>query len=147
LSKPVKPDLQINVPDAIEWLNTCAALAMGMDPGIDRFPLAAPYGEPKVLLAENAEGSRFLLSAYSPDAIRRIHAPIRWPWLFSRIGQARVKPHPLVPLSRQIQIFRLSTLNFGSDFDHKAVRVWKRLTGEDLLVKELWLYILPHSHG
>jgi hypothetical protein len=143
LAKPVKTDPQINVPDAIQWLNTCAARAMGTDPGIDRFPLAAPYGEPKVLVAENAEGRRFLLSTHTPDAIRRIRTPFHWPWPFSRFSRTRGRPHPLVPLSHHIQNYRLSTLNCGTDFDHKASQVWKRLTGEELFVKELWLYILP----
>jgi hypothetical protein len=147
LVNPVKPAPQINVLDAIQWLNTCAERAMGEDPGIDRFPIAAPYSEPKVLVAENTEGQRFLLSAHTPDAIRRIPAPGRWPWPFSRLSRSRSNPHPLVPLSRHVKTFQLSTINCGADFEYDAMHVWKRLTGEDLFVKQLWLYVLPHTNG
>jgi hypothetical protein len=144
--KPAKPELQSHVFDAIVWLNTCATQAMGEDPGMDRFPLAAPYGEPKVLVAENSAGRRFLLSVFGPDTIRRIRTPFYWSWPFSLVFQSRANPHPLVPFNRHIQFYRLSALNCGSDFNFTAAQIWKRLTGEEINLKELWLYILPHSN-
>lgn len=145
--KPVNPMPQIEVPDAIQWLNTCVVRALGKDHGIDRFPVAIDCGDPKVLAAENIEGQRFLLSTHSPENIRHIRTPFHWLWPFSWISQPRSKTHPLIPLSRHIQFFRLSSVNCGSDFDYKASQVWKRLTGEDLFVKELWLYIPPRANG
>ncbi|MGD0806813.1 MAG: hypothetical protein ABSA10_05015 [Anaerolineales bacterium] len=141
--RPIKTGLKINVPDAIQWLNTCATRAMGEDPGIDRFPVAVAYGEPKVLLAENSEGRRFLLSVFAPDTIRHIHTSFRWPWPFSYLNRLRSNLHPLVPLSRRVETYQLSMLNCGSAFELEATQVWKRLTGDDFRVKELWLYILP----
>jgi hypothetical protein len=149
--RPVpKPDFtmpQIDPPDAIQWLNTCTFRAMGSDPVIDRFPLASAYGEPKVLLAENIEGRRFLLSATSPDVFRRIHIPRRWAWPFSHFNQPSSNLHPLVPLSHNVEIYQLSALTCGIDFEYNAMKVWKRLTGKVLLGKDLWLYVLPRSNG
>jgi hypothetical protein len=145
--RPIKPVLKINVPDAIQWLNTRAARAMGEDPGIDRFPVAAAYGEPKVLVTENAEGRRFLLSVFTPDAIRRIRTPGRWPRPFSCFSRFRSNLHPLVTLSRQVETYNLSTLSCGISFELEATQVWKRLTGKDLIMKELWLYVLPQPKG
>jgi hypothetical protein len=145
--KRVKLAPQINVPDAVAWLNTCAARAMGEEPGIARFPIESAYGEPKVLAGENAEGRRFLLSAYTPDAIRRIPVPGRWPWSRSRLSRFGSNLHPLLPLSGKIETYQLSTLNCGIAFDLEAAQVWKRLTGEDLKMKELWLYVLPRVKG
>jgi hypothetical protein len=141
--KRVKLAPQINVTDPTAWLNTCAARAMGEEPGITRFPVEAAYGEPKVLAGEGAEGRRFLLSAYTPDAIRRIPAPSRLPWARSRLSRFGSNLHPLVPLSRKTACYQLSTLNCGIAFDLEAAQVWKRLTGEELKMKELWLYVLP----
>ena len=145
--KRVKLAPQINVTDAIQWLNTCAARAMGSEPGIVRFPVEAPYGAPKVLAAENADGRRFLLSATTPDAIRRIPTPGRWPWSSSRLSRFGSNLHPLLPLTRKVETYQLSTLNCGIAFDLEASQVWKRLTGEDLKMKELWLYALPKGKG
>jgi hypothetical protein len=141
--KRVKLAQQINVPDATRWLDRCAARAMGSEPGIARFPVEAPYGAPKVLAAENAEGRRYLLSAHTPDAIRRIPTPGRRPWSSSRLSRFGSNLHPLLPLSRKVETYRLSTLNCGIAFDLEAAQVWKQLTGEDLKMKELWLYVLP----
>jgi hypothetical protein len=138
---------QIHVPDAVRWINTCAARAMGEEPGVVRFPLEVSFGEPKVLAGENAEGRRFLLSAYTPDAIRRIPAPGRWPWSRSRLSRFGSNLHPLVPLSRRVETYQLSTLNCGITFDLEAGQVWKRLAGEDLKMKELWLYVFPRPKG
>jgi hypothetical protein len=143
--KRVKLAPQINVPDAAAWLNTCAARAMGEEPGIARFPIEAAYGEPKVLAGESAEGRRFLLSAYTPDAIRRIPVPGRWPWSRSRLSKFGSNLHPLLPLSGKIETYQLSTLNCGIAFDLEAAQVWKKLTGQELKMKELWLYVLPRS--
>jgi hypothetical protein len=145
--KRVKLAPRISVPDAIQWLDTCAARAMGSEPGIVRFPVEAPYGAPKVLAAENGDGRRFLLSAHTPEAIRRIPTPGRWPWSSSRLSRYGDHLHPLVPLSRNVEAYRLSTLNCGIAFDLEAAQVWKRLTGEDLKMKELWLYVLPKQKG
>jgi hypothetical protein len=145
--KRVKLAPQINVPDAIKWLDTCAARAMGAEPGITRFPVEAPYDAPKVLAAEDADGRRFLLSAHTPDAIRRIPVPVRWPWSSSRLSRVGRNRHPLVPLSRRVETYQLSTLNCGIAFDLEAAQVWKRLTGEDLKMKELWLYAMPRAKG
>jgi hypothetical protein len=141
--KRVKLAPQVRVPDATAWLNTCAARAMGEEPGIARFPAENAYGEPKVLAGENAEGRRYLLSATTPDAFRRIPTPGRWPWAASRLSRYGNHRHPLVPLSRGTETYRLSTLNCGIAFDLEAAQVWKRLTGEELKMKELWLYVLP----
>jgi hypothetical protein len=145
--KRVKLAPQINVPDAIKWMDTCAARAMGAEPGIVRFPVEAAYGEPKVLAGESAEGRRFLLSAHTPDAIRRIPAPGRWPWSRSRLSRFGSNLHPLVPLTHRVETYQLSTLNCGIAFDLEAAQVWKRLTGEDLKMKELWLYVMPRQKG
>jgi hypothetical protein len=143
--KRVKLAPQINVTDAIHWLDTCAARAMGSEPGITRFPVEAAYGAPKVLAAEDAGGRRYLLSAHTPDAIRRIPTPSRWPWSSSRLSRFGSNLHPLLPLSRRVETYQLSTLNCGIAFDLEAAQVWKRLTGEDLKMKELWLYVLPRG--
>jgi hypothetical protein len=145
--KRVKLAPQIHIPDALPWVNTCAARAMGEEPGIVRFPLEVAYGEPKVLAGENGEGRRFLLSAYTPAAIRRIPVPGRWPWSRSRLSRFGSNLHPLVPLSRRIETYPLSTLNCGITFDLEAAQIWKRLTGENLKMKELWLYVLPRPKG
>lgn len=134
----------MDVPDAIEWLNTCATRAIGADPGIDRFPIAATYGEPKVLVAENSEGQRFLLSVHSPDDIHRIRNPRRWPWSSSRFIHRDGNLHPLIPLTHQIKIYNISKLNWDPDFISKAAQVWKRLTGEKLYKNGFWLYVLPY---
>ncbi|MGB7537645.1 MAG: hypothetical protein WBM17_03825 [Anaerolineales bacterium] len=141
--KRVKLAPQINVPDAVAWLNTCAARTMGAEPGIARFPIESAYGEPKVLVGEDAEGRRFLLSAYTPDAIRRIPVAGRWPWSRSRLSRFGKNLHPLVPLSRRVETYQLSTLNCGITFNLEAAQVWKKLTKEELKMKELWLYVLP----
>lgn len=138
--KPIPP---IDVPDAIEWVNKCAAQAMGEDPGIDRFPIAANYDDPKVLVAENDQGQRFLLSVYSPDDIRLIRTPLRWPWPFSLLFPSRRKTHPLVPLSHQVKIYCLSTHNCGPAFPVEAAHVFRRLSGQVLEKQELWLYVIP----
>lgn len=141
--KPVKYAPQIDVPDAIQWINTCISRVIGEDPGIDRFPVASDYGNPIVLVAENADGRRFLLSSVNPDALGRIRMPRRWPWPFTHLSRFRSNLHPLIPLSHHVRTFQLSTLNCGPTFLSEAPHVWKRLTGEDLMMKELWLYILP----
>ena len=141
--KRVKLAPQINVPDAVAWLNTCAARTMGAEPGIARFPIESAYGEPKVLVGEDAEGRRFLLSAYTPDAIRRIPVAGRWPWSRSRLSKFGSNLHPLLPLSRRVETYQLSTLNCGITFNLEAAQVWKKLTGQELKMKELWLYVLP----
>ncbi|MBN1438455.1 MAG: hypothetical protein JW929_03515 [Anaerolineales bacterium] len=141
--KRVKLAPQINVPDPAAWLNTCAARAMGGEPGIARFPVETSYGEPKVLAAEDAGGRRYLLSAHTPEAIRRIPVPGRWPWSRSRLSRFGSNLHPLVPLNGKIETYQLSTLNCGIAFDLEAAQVWKKLTGEDLKMKELWLYVMP----
>lgn len=145
--KRVKLAPQVKVPDATAWLNTCAARAMGGEPGIARFPVETAYGEPKVLAGENTEGRRYLLSATTPEAIRRMPAPGRWPWSSSRLSRYGNHRHPLIPLSRGIETYQLSTLNCGIAFDLEASQVWKRLTGEELKMKELWLYVLPRVKG
>jgi hypothetical protein len=141
--KRVKLAPQVKVPDATAWLNTCAARAMGGEPGIARFPLEHAYGEPKVLPGENSEGRSFLLSATTPEAVRRIPLPGRWPWDASRLSRYGNHRHPLLPLPRGTETYQLSTLNCGIAFDLEAAQVWKRLTGEELKMKELWLYVLP----
>jgi hypothetical protein len=136
---------QVKVPDAKAWLNTCAARAMGGEPGIERFPVETAYGEPKVLTGEDGAGRRYLLSATTPEAVRRIPVPGRWPWSRSRLSRYGNHRHPLVPLSRNAEAYPLSTLNCGIAFDLEAAQVWKRLTGEELKMKELWLYVLPRG--
>jgi hypothetical protein len=143
--KRVKLAPQINVPDATAWLNTCAARAMGGEPGITRFPVEAPYGDPKVVVGEDAEGRRYLLSATTPDAIRRIPVAGRWPWSRSRLSKFGSNLHPLLPLSGRVETYQLSTLNCGIAFDLEAAQVWKKLTGQELKMKELWLYVLPRA--
>ena len=145
--KRVRLAPQVKVPDAVAWFNTCAARAMGGEPEIARFPIETSFGEPKVLAGENPEGRRFLLSAHTPVAIRRMPVPGRWPWSRSRLSRFGNHRHPLVPLSRGTETYRLSTLNCGIAFDLEAAQVWKRLTGEDLKMKELWLYVLPSPKG
>ncbi len=141
--KRVKLAPQINVPDAAAWLNTCAARAMGGEPGITRFPIESAYGEPKVVVGEDAEGRRYLLSSTTPDAIRRIPVAGRWPWSRSRLSKFGSNLHPLLPLSGRVETYQLSTLNCGIAFDLEAAQVWKKLTGQELKMKELWLYVLP----
>jgi hypothetical protein len=143
--KRVKLAPQINVPDAAAWLNTCAARSMGAEPGITRFPIESAYGEPKVLAGEDAEGRRYLLSASTPDAIRRIPVAGRWPWSRSRLSKFGSNLHPLLPLSSRVETYQLSTLNCGIAFDLEAAQVWKKLTGQELKMKELWLYVLPRA--
>jgi hypothetical protein len=143
--KRVKLAPQVKVPDAAAWFNTCAARATGGEPGIERFPVEHAFGEPKVLVGENAEGRRYLLSATTPDAIRRIPLPGRRIWPDSRLSRYGNHRHPLVPLVRRTETYQLSTLNCGIAFDLEAAQVWKRLTGEELKMKELWLYILPRG--
>lgn len=140
--KRVKLAPVVKVGEVLPWLNTCAARAMGSEPGLVRFPVEHSYGEPKVLAAEDAEGRQYLLSAHTPDAIRRIPAPAKMPWS-SRLNRFASNLHPLVPLSRKVEAYQLSTLSCGVAFDLEAAQVWKRLTGEDLKMKELWLYVLP----
>jgi hypothetical protein len=141
--KRVKLAPQISVQNATAWLNTCAARSMGAEPGITRFPIEAPYGEPKVVAGEDAKGRRYLLSAHTPEAVRRIPSPGRWPFARSRLSKFGSNLHPLVPLSRRVETYQLSTLNCGIAFDLEAAQVWKKLTGEELKMKELWLYVLP----
>jgi hypothetical protein len=143
--KRVKLAPQINVPDPAAWLNTCAARAMGGEPGIVRFPVETAYGEPKVLAGEDAEGRRYLLSATTPEAVRRIPTAGRWPWSRSRLSRFGSNLHPLLPLSGRIETYQLSTLNCGIAFDLEAAQVWKKLAGQDLKMKELWLYVMPRS--
>ena len=143
--KRVKLAPQINVPDATAWLNTCAARAMGGEPGIARFPIESAYGDPKVVVGEGAEGRRYLLSATTPDAIRRIPVAGRWPWSRSRLSRFGSNLHPLLPLSGRVETYQLSTLNCGIAFDLEAAQVWKKLTGQELKMKELWLYVLPRA--
>jgi hypothetical protein len=140
--KPIPP---IDVPDAIKWLNTCATRAMEEDPSINRFPIAVDYDGPKVLVAENDKGQRFLLSVFSPYDIRRIRTPFRWTWPFSLFFPSRRNPHPLVPLSHQVKTYCLSTLNCEPTFPVEAAHVWKRLSGQYLEKQVLWLYVLPRS--
>jgi hypothetical protein len=140
--KRVKLKPQMKVTDPKEWFNTCAARAMGEELGIERFPIEHAYGEPRVLAGEDAAGRRYLLSAYTPDAIRRLPAPSHWPWS-SRLNRFGRSLHPLVPLSRGIEQYELSTLNCGVVFDLEAAQVWRQLTGEELKMKALWLYVLP----
>jgi hypothetical protein len=146
VDKPVKPVSYLDVPDGINWLNKCVSQVMGEDPGINRFPVAAAYGEPKVLVAENTEGRRFLLSKINPDVIRHISTSGHWPWPFSHLNRFNSRTHPLVPLSRQVQIYELSTLKCGTDFIIEATHIWGRLTGDYLTSKELWLYVLPQPN-
>jgi hypothetical protein len=136
---------KVKVPDAKAWVDTCAARAMGAEPGIERFPVETAYGEPRVLAGEDSEGRRYLLSATTPEAIRRIPVPGRWPWVRSRLSRYADHRHPLVPLSGRIETYQLSTLNCGIAFDLEAAQVWKRHTGEELKMKELWLYVLPRG--
>ncbi len=143
--KRVKLAPQINVPDAAAWLNTCAARAMGAEPGITRFPIEAAYGEPKVVAGEDGENRRYLLSATTPEAIRRIPVAGRWPWSRSRLSKFGSNLHPLLPLSGRVETYQLSTLNCGIAFDLEAAQVWKKLTGQELKMKELWLYVLPRA--
>ncbi len=143
--KRVKLAPQINVPDAAAWLNTCAARAMGAEPGITRFPIEAAYGEPKVVAGEDGENRRYLLSATTPEAIRRIPVAGRWPWSRSRLSKFGSNLHPLLPLSSRVETYQLSTLNCGIAFDLEAAQVWKKLTGQELKMKELWLYVLPRA--
>jgi hypothetical protein len=140
--KRVKLKPQVKVADAREWFNTCTARVMGADPAIVRFPVEQASGEPRVLAGEDAAGRRYLLSAHTPDAIRRIPAPSRWPWS-SRLTRFGRSLHPLVPLPWRIEHYELSTLSCGIAFDLEAALVWKQLTGEELKMKALWLYILP----
>ncbi len=141
--KRVKLAPQINVPDAAAWLNTCAARAMGAEPAIARFPIESAYGDPKVVVGEDGEGRRYLLSATTPEAIRRIPVAGRWPWSRSRLSKFGSNLHPLLPLSGKVETYQLSTLNCGIAFDLEAAQVWKKLTGQELKMKELWLYVLP----
>jgi hypothetical protein len=143
--KRVKLAPQINVPDATAWLNTCAARAMGAEPGITRFPIESSFGAPKVVAGEDAEGRRYLLSATTPEAIRRIPVAGRWPWSRSRLSKFGSNLHPLLPLSGRVETYQLSTLNCGIAFDLEAAQVWKKLTKEELKMKELWLYVLPKA--
>jgi hypothetical protein len=143
--KRVKLAPQINVTNPAAWLNTCAARVMGAEPGIERFPIEAAYGEPKVLAGEDGGGRRYLLSDHTPEAIRRIPVPGRWPWSRSRLSRFGSNLHPLVPLSHKVETYQLSTLNCGIAFDLEAAQVWKKLTGQDLKMKELWLYALPRA--
>lgn len=143
--KRVKLAPQINVPDATAWLNTCAARAMGAEPGITRFPIESSFGAPKVVAGEDAEGRRYLLSATTPEAIRRIPVAGRWPWSRSRLSKFGSNLHPLLPLSGKVETYQLSTLNCGIAFDLEAAQVWKKLTKEELKMKELWLYVLPKA--
>jgi hypothetical protein len=140
--KRVKLKPQVKVADPGGWLGTCAARATGEDLSIVRFPVEHAYGEPRVLAGEGADGRRYLLSAHTPDAIRRLPAPSPWPW-GSRLNRFGRSLHPLVPLARGIESYELSTLNCGIVFDLEAAQVWKQLTGEDLKMKTLWLYVLP----
>jgi len=141
--KRVKLAPQISVPDAAAWLNTCAARAMGAEPAIARFPIESAYGDPKVVVGEDGEGRRYLLSATTPEAIRRIPVAGRWPWSRSRLSKFGSNLHPLLPLSGRVETYQLSTLNCGIAFDLEAAQVWKKLTGQELKMKELWLYVLP----
>jgi len=141
--KRVKLAPQINVPDAAAWLNTCAARAMGAEAAIARFPIESAYGDPKVVVGEDGEGRRYLLSATTPEAIRRIPVAGRWPWSRSRLSKFGSNLHPLLPLSGRVETYQLSTLNCGIAFDLEAAQVWKKLTGQELKMKELWLYVLP----
>ncbi len=142
--KRVKLRPQVRIAEPKEWLNTCAARAIGEEPGIVRFPVEHAYGEPRVLVGEDASGRRYFLSACTPDAIRRLPFASRWPWR-SRLNRFGRSLHPLVPLSRGIESYELSTLNCGIVFDLEAAQVWKQLTGEELRRKQLWLYALPRS--
>ena len=143
--KRVRLAPQVKVADAVAWVDTCAARATGGEPGIERFPVETAYGEPKVLAGEDATGRRYLLSATTPEAVRRIPVPGRRPWARTRLSRYGNHRHPLVPLSGRIETYRLSTLNCGIAFDLEAAQVWKRFTGEELKMKELWLYVLPRG--
>lgn len=140
--KRVKLKPQVKVTDAREWFNTCAARVMGADPAIVRFPVEQAYGEPRVLAGEDTAGRRYLLTAHTPDAIRRIPAPSRGPWN-SRLNRFGRSLHPLVPLGWRTERYELSTLSCGIAFDLEAALVWKQLAGEELKMKTLWLYVLP----
>ena len=79
----------------------------------------------------------------TPSAASR--SPGRWPWSRSRLSKFGSNLHPLLPLSGRVETYQLSTLNCGIAFDLEAAQVWKKLTGEELKMKELWLYVLPRA--
>jgi hypothetical protein len=128
------------VSDPLRWLSRVATRATGAETNLASIQKAA-QDPPDYILALDEAGQRYYFSATTPDGLKRYRAPSRAPWA-SRLQRAAPR-HPLVPAPPDSKSFRLSNLNCGMVFDLEAAKVWKDQVKEDLVMHELWLYILP----
>lgn len=134
----------VKVDDPLGWLSRVATRATGAETKLVNI-LKEKSEDPHYILALDDKGMRYYFSATTPDGLRRYRAPSRA--LFaSRLARA-VAQHPLVPLPGNSQSYQMSNLNCGLLFDLEAAQVWKLQVQEDLVMKELWLYVLAPEKG
>jgi hypothetical protein len=129
------------VGDKLQWANMVIARAMGMDQQILLFP-DPPTTEslPRYLQAVDGTGRRFLISDASPEALQRIPTQRRWPWSRNIVSKVY---HPLVPLNRSTEVYRMSAVNCGQTFNLEIGDLWREHIKKELLMKEMYLYVLP----
>jgi hypothetical protein len=129
----------VKVEDPLRWMSRVATRATGAETKLVSIQ-NSHHEEPDYILALDEAGNRHYFSATTPDGLRRYRSPSRAPWA-SRLQRAAPR-HPLVPPPAESRSFRLSNLNCGLVFDLEAAQVWKQQVKEDLVMNELWLYIL-----
>jgi len=123
----------VQVPDPLGWLNKTASKICGYDLKLQVLEM---FEEPQSLICTSGDGSvRVAFTPLSPADLRRIKSGKQ-----NRLSQFGGH-HPLLLLSRKVEVHELSVLNGGHLFDLELTLAWKALTGHNLeLATRLWMY-------
>jgi hypothetical protein len=130
------------VTDPVAWAKIVISRAVGINLPITLFPVQPETREePNFLRADDAQGNRYYISDVTPEALSQFSGSFHWPWDRSRLS--RQTYHPLSPLPRGAKTYRLSVENIGATFDLEVISLWKKQWSKDLIMREMWLYVLP----
>ena len=124
---------EVRVDDPLGWLNRLVARAFGT--ALD-LQVVEYFEDPQALVCQSGGGTRVLFSPLSPAEIRAMNKMRK-----GKLAQY-TSGNPLLGLPRGVGGQEFSPLNSGAVFDLELALAWKGLTGREVQMERLWMYMI-----
>lgn len=124
---------EVRMDDPLGWLNRLASRAFGTTLGLQ---VVEYFEDPQALVCQSGGGARILFSPLSPVEIRAMNKMRKGKLVQYTSG------NPLLGFPRGLGGQEFSPLNSGAVFDLELALAWKGLTGREIQLERLWMYVL-----
>jgi len=141
--KKAKLAQAVKVDNKEAWAARILKRATGEPVSVSRIYPPSHASIPEYLNVSLSDGRLAILSTGSPDVLRSMRNGSRRRGAAGQLSDAASQVHPLIPLPRNAESYRLDDLTCGIEFDAEAKQVWKEVAKEDLVADTLWAYVLP----